>query len=372
MNYTASNDPNTMVPVAEMSAQSNGILMCAPVGSSGMIFSGVANVEFRRVPCKARGVHGDHNIRTAYFDIPVNAEHGTLLICSHPGCSGSGRRFRYCAVCDLPVAKRNFTKRHGHGIVKPSRSGGGVSNAVALPVGTKNTLAGTKHRRSVSYDTNEYFYQEKLQQMAKSMMPPPQPQPPTQAVTTAVPALSSPLSSTSTTCSVDSNTGIMKMQLNSTEFQWLALLHNRPPMEDTVAMNRWLENVLEVSEPMSVPSVTPPSWSSDAGKTQLSEGPVGSDSASVEPIAVDASSNNPSARSELQPNRAEASAAVAVAEIKSGLALAEAASSAADALTDRYDEGCLPPQKRQHSDQDKRFDALSEWSQKDIDKVLAL
>lgn len=70
----------------------------------------------RRFPCKARGITDYHNARTAYIDIPANAAHGMLLICSHRSCSSSGRKFRYCALCELPVAKRNFFKRHSHGI----------------------------------------------------------------------------------------------------------------------------------------------------------------------------------------------------------------------------------------------------------------
>jgi hypothetical protein len=69
-----------------------------------------------RVPCKARGVKNDHNARNAYIEIPANPSHGLLLVCSHAECVSSGRRFRYCAVCYTPVAKRNFMVRHGHGL----------------------------------------------------------------------------------------------------------------------------------------------------------------------------------------------------------------------------------------------------------------
>ena len=65
-----------------------------------------------RYPCKARNTPIDHDEETAYFEIPSNAEHGLLLRCSHPSCNVV--RFRYCAHCHKPVAKRNFPKRHGH------------------------------------------------------------------------------------------------------------------------------------------------------------------------------------------------------------------------------------------------------------------
>ena len=59
----------------------------------------------RRMPCKARGVPGEHVASNAYIDIPVDAKHGTLLSCSHPSCRHSGRLFRFCSVCQVPVAK---------------------------------------------------------------------------------------------------------------------------------------------------------------------------------------------------------------------------------------------------------------------------
>jgi len=75
-----------------------------------------------RYHCKARGVPDLHNPRNAFIDVPLDSVlHGGILICSHRTCSSSGRRFRYCTVCRCPVAKRNFVKRHGHGILKPKR-----------------------------------------------------------------------------------------------------------------------------------------------------------------------------------------------------------------------------------------------------------
>lgn len=75
------------------------------------------NRQHRRMPCKARNVPDDHKPETAYFDIHPHTEHGKVLICSHKECAASGRRFRYCAVCAIPVAKRNFLKRHSHGLM---------------------------------------------------------------------------------------------------------------------------------------------------------------------------------------------------------------------------------------------------------------
>lgn len=38
-------------------------------------------------------------------------------MCSYGKCRDSGSKSRYCAECRIPVAKRNFHQRHGHGLV---------------------------------------------------------------------------------------------------------------------------------------------------------------------------------------------------------------------------------------------------------------
>lgn len=68
------------------------------------------------VPCRARGMPVDHNLKTAYFVIPDGVEHGDELMCSYPACRQAGVKFRYCLECKIPVAKRNFRNRHRHGV----------------------------------------------------------------------------------------------------------------------------------------------------------------------------------------------------------------------------------------------------------------
>lgn len=46
--------------------------------------------------------------------IPEDIKHGTELYCSYFACRNAGIKFRYCVYCKLPVAKRNFAKRHRH------------------------------------------------------------------------------------------------------------------------------------------------------------------------------------------------------------------------------------------------------------------
>ena len=85
----------------------------------------------RVFPCRARGFKNSdgsgegsgvrHNESTAVLRIRSDAPHGTVVVCSHKACADSGRRFRWCAVCQQPVAKRNFMKRHCHGIITSAR-----------------------------------------------------------------------------------------------------------------------------------------------------------------------------------------------------------------------------------------------------------
>ena len=68
-----------------------------------------------KVPCRARGMPMAHNTKTAYFTIPQNVQHSDKLTCSFPACRQAGAKFRYCAVCKISVAERNFRSRHKHG-----------------------------------------------------------------------------------------------------------------------------------------------------------------------------------------------------------------------------------------------------------------
>lgn len=76
------------------------------------VLTGCGGMSFRRMACKARSVPEGHRPENAFFVIPNHAEHGMSLTCSHPLCERN--KFRYCKVCDMPVARRNFPRRHHH------------------------------------------------------------------------------------------------------------------------------------------------------------------------------------------------------------------------------------------------------------------
>ena len=66
--------------------------------------------------CKARGMPFDHVDSKAIlnFDEGQYKVHGADLKCSYHLCRADGIKFRWCAICNKAVAKRNFRKRHAH------------------------------------------------------------------------------------------------------------------------------------------------------------------------------------------------------------------------------------------------------------------
>lgn len=70
--------------------------------------------------------------QTAYFVISEDAKHGEDLVCSYFACRNGGVKFRYCAHCMAPVAKRNFCRRHDHGMSKVDGETNGEDDEVSL------------------------------------------------------------------------------------------------------------------------------------------------------------------------------------------------------------------------------------------------
>jgi len=192
--------------------------------------------KLNRVACKARGMSDTHNGDTAYFEVPASCRHGQILICSHAQCAASGRRFRYCAVCALPVAKRNFMKRHAHGLVsspkeldgeleespvcgfidqnEKNEDGDSGESDVELSFDAPSFGAFPGHRRVISSDEN------------------------TQGNPISPPADATPIEFSS-----------------KHDFNWLGLLHRRSTVYDQGSMNTWMNTILEHPEESS--SLTP-------------------------------------------------------------------------------------------------------------------
>lgn len=78
--------------------------------------------------------------KTAHFVIPGNVRHGEDLICSYLACRNAGVKFRYCAICRVPVAKRNFHQRHNHRTSTKTGAGKPNPTAAAADDSTPNNL----------------------------------------------------------------------------------------------------------------------------------------------------------------------------------------------------------------------------------------
>eukprot|EP00543_Licmophora_paradoxa_P006206 CAMPEP_0202445890 /NCGR_PEP_ID=MMETSP1360-20130828/4607_1 /ASSEMBLY_ACC=CAM_ASM_000848 /TAXON_ID=515479 /ORGANISM="Licmophora paradoxa, Strain CCMP2313" /LENGTH=556 /DNA_ID=CAMNT_0049062295 /DNA_START=45 /DNA_END=1715 /DNA_ORIENTATION=- len=192
------------------------------------------------VPCRARGMPMDHNFKTAYFVIPENVEHGEELICSYFACRNAGIKFRYCTHCKVPVAKRNFRKRHKHG--KPNigpeddeeEDDDSVSKAKvqSAPVSEKKTKPSAKKNEIPSATVS--------------------------AVTAAVQRAEKPSKKVKETRpDNDEGENSVLAQMSSQdrpkisverERLWACLLGKRPPTKDGEAVSAWLMEVLSVSD----------------------------------------------------------------------------------------------------------------------------
>lgn len=226
---------------ASMSAYSRTDFMNAPVQQANQ-----SGGFFRRMPCKARGVPGEHVARNAYIDIPLHAKHGCLLSCSHPACRMSGRLFRFCAVCQVPVAKRNFARRHTHGLslseimsstasdLDASASRVGPPKSTAPDMGSKilSNLDPTNLPQKVMSSNNdkkipgEISVGSELEKRNGTMMTP------------------------DTMMSVEGNAKRQPSQRTSIsvtedELDWLYLFRQRPVASDS--KNAWLKRVEQVS-----------------------------------------------------------------------------------------------------------------------------
>lgn len=189
-------------------------------------------INSRRVPCKARGMGADHKYDNAYFVIGGTIPHGKLIECSHHACVQSGRKFLYCAVCQLPCAKRNFSRRHSHGSLFQQT----LQYDQCVPIDTP--CQGPKEKQSAKESCSKIHaynsisicspFEESGAFLDSQEL---QTQP-----TKVCGSMTIDMGDTRTT------------QLTPMEITWLSILLQRPKTEDTDAMTSWLSNVIDVSE----------------------------------------------------------------------------------------------------------------------------
>ena len=165
--------------------------------------------------------------------IPENVKHGEELICSYFACRNAGIKFRYCSHCKVPVAKRNFRKRHKHGGFRMVGYDSGDEEEVHQGIPSQITAsrgeAATDGISSQSADSNQDAKQageDLLQQQVRTSMQTFESRKKEPAVA-AAPSGAGP---------------------QDRESRWMNLLSKRPQTKDDSAMSTWLMEVLAVSD----------------------------------------------------------------------------------------------------------------------------
>jgi len=161
-----------------------------------------------------------HDEDTAYFDIPFNAEHGMLLACSHPACSGTRKRFRYCAVCEVPVSKRNFIKRHSHDPML-------LMNPKNRPTGPQAS-SDSEPEDSPMSTSAVVGCNDQEDDLVKN-------------------ASTAASSEDSTDDDVDNKSSPCCLIMKEREKRWMSLLHTCPPVGDASAMDSWVSQVVNMA-----------------------------------------------------------------------------------------------------------------------------
>jgi hypothetical protein len=181
-------------------------------------------------------------LQTAYFVIPENVKHGEELICSYFACRNAGIKFRYCSFCKVPVAKRNFRKRHKHGgqdIPRGVDDSGGEEEAPPVKKGipahimaSKNVDGDADAISSQSADSNQ---QEKSDLGVRRGL--------VQSSMRTLENAKKPEAVDAPADEAPSN----KISLDRKD-RWAALLGKRPATKDGDSMSAWLMEVLAVSD----------------------------------------------------------------------------------------------------------------------------
>lgn len=209
------------------------------------------------------------SLQTAYFVIPETVEHGEELICSYYACRNAGIKFRYCSHCKIPVAKRNFRKRHNHGLMAPKVSGSGAGADLASGTGgvIASARGGDTEEESAGASSSKKTASSKKGALGGL------------AGRSGLPAAASAACSTST-----SARGKPIEAERCT--RWAELLCDRPSTVDSNAMSAWLMDVLAVSDlekPLAAKSAGTVDGSDDDDDNDnvRASGVRGSDSAAV-------------------------------------------------------------------------------------------
>jgi hypothetical protein len=177
---------------------------------------------------------------TAYFVIPENVKHGEELICSYFACRNAGIKFRYCSHCKVPVAKRNFRKRHKHGgeavPIKGDDSGGeedvptkGIPSQITANREEDADADGISSQSNDSTNQNQRVSEADVQKgLVRNSM--------------------RSFEAKNKIKSKTPDNGTMQKINDDRQQRWISLLSKRPSTKDSDTMSAWLMEVLAVSD----------------------------------------------------------------------------------------------------------------------------
>jgi len=193
-------------------------------------------------------LHANATTQTAYFVIPENVKHGEELICSYFACRNAGIKFRYCSKCKVPVAKRNFRKRHKHGgdpVVggKGDDSGGEEENAAAKK-GIPSQITANREEAAeadgISSQSADSTNHQAIKVKATSEVDMQQ-----GLVRNSMRTFESSKNKSKAAGGAPPSTKTISGERQS---RWVALLAKRPSTKDSDTMSAWLMEVLAVSD----------------------------------------------------------------------------------------------------------------------------
>lgn len=140
---------------------SGGAPSIAESANSGKLFKNV-------LPCRARGMPLDHNFSNAFFIVTQDTKHGDHLVCSFPKCRNGGVKFRYCSVCRIPVAQRNFYRRHSHQDIIMTKNDGVTSNPIkSAKKKSSSSNSSAKNPAALDMRKNEDLHQDIIKKALK-------------------------------------------------------------------------------------------------------------------------------------------------------------------------------------------------------------
>ncbi|KAL3910565.1 MAG: hypothetical protein SGARI_002062 [Bacillariaceae sp.] len=185
------------------------------------------------VACRARGMSMDHNMHTAFFEIPKNPEHGMDLVCSFPTCRNGGIKFLWCKYCDDVIAKRTFKASHLHKDLVDAAIGNGA--AVDAPHDSKNNASSDSSREMPPKKRH------KKDSVGQADIG---------AGAANIHEIANEESSDSGSSSENAvePTGEDAKRLEEMRTKWDALLDERQEMDSKDDISNWLDRVVETSE----------------------------------------------------------------------------------------------------------------------------